>query len=193
MKPGERVLSWEEIREIWNTEQISWTARQAIRLLLCSGNRVSEIVQAPWTEFDFDNETWTIPASRYKTKRDLMTPLTPLSIDLLRELKSMYPESGWLFPAFNDCNASAPWASATLAKTTHRRKFTWKPQDLRRTWKTLAGSAGLSIEIRDRIQGHVMPGVSAKHYDKYSYINEKRDALLVWEKSLKSKLDCITR
>jgi len=40
-------------------------------------------------------------------------------------------------------------------------------RDLRRTWKTLAGKAGVSKEIRDRIQNHALQDVSSKAYDRW--------------------------
>jgi len=42
------------------------------------------------------------------------------------------------------------------------------------------GVAGISKEIRDRIQGHAFSDVSSKHYDRYDYFKEKQAALDVW-------------
>ena len=64
------------------------------------------------------------------------------------------------------------------------KKFT--PRDLRRTCKTLTGAAGLSKEIRDRLQGHALQDVSTRHYDRYDYLAEKRDAVQVWDDYLRS-------
>jgi hypothetical protein len=43
------------------------------------------------------------------------------------------------------------------------------------------GEAGISKEIRDRIQNHALNDVSSKHYDRYDYLTEKRRALEIWE------------
>ena len=53
-------------------------------------------------------------------------------------------------------------------------------RDLRRTWKTLAGQAGLSKEIRDRLQNHTLQDVSSKSYDRWNYMPEKRAAMKKW-------------
>jgi hypothetical protein len=45
---------------------------------------------------------------------------------------------------------------------------------LRRTWKTLAGKAGIPKEIRDRIQNHALHDVSSRSYDRWHYLPEKR-------------------
>ena len=57
-------------------------------------------------------------------------------------------------------------------------KFT--PRDCRRTFKTLGGKAGISKELRDRIQNHVIQDVSSRHYDRYDYLVEKQNGLKVW-------------
>jgi len=75
-KAGERALSWAEVREVWNTERLSIPARQACRLLLCSGNRVNEVVQAPWSEFDLGaneqvDETQALSTKWYFGKKEV--------------------------------------------------------------------------------------------------------------------------
>ncbi|WP_033084311.1 hypothetical protein [Colwellia psychrerythraea] len=54
------------------------------------------------------------------------------------------------------------------------------PRDFRRTCKTLIVEAGISKEMRDILQQHDKSDVSAIHYDRYSYIKEKRAALNMW-------------
>jgi hypothetical protein len=48
------------------------------------------------------------------------------------------------------------------------------------------GAAGISKEIRDRIQNHALNYVSSKHYDRYDYLTEKRMALEIWESRVNS-------
>lgn len=43
------------------------------------------------------------------------------------------------------------------------------------------GEAGISKEIRDRIQNHALNDVSSEHYDRYDYLTEKRRVLEIWE------------
>lgn len=71
------------------------------------------------------------------------------------------------------------------------RRLGWPPlqaRDLRRTWKTLAGEAGLTLDIRNRVQGHALQDVGSRHYDRHSYLPEKRAALLHWERTLTARL-----
>lgn len=59
-------------------------------------------------------------------------------------------------------------------------------RDLRRTWKTLAGKAGVPKEFRDRIQNHALQHVSSKSYDRWSYMPEK--GMTRWDKFVRALL-----
>jgi hypothetical protein len=39
---------------------------------------------------------------------------------------------------------------------------------------------GISLELRNRLQGHAMTDVGSVHYDRYEYLPEKRAAMGVW-------------
>ena len=53
----------------------------------------------------------------------------------------------------------------------------WTPHDLRRTGATLMQSMGVSLEIIDRCQNHVLPGSKVRrHYLLHDYAEEKREA-----------------
>jgi hypothetical protein len=55
---------------------------------------------------------------------------------------------------------------------------------LRRTFKTLGGSFGISLEMRNRLQGHALTDVGSVHYDRYDYLTQKREAMGGWTKRL---------
>jgi integrase len=56
----------------------------------------------------------------------------------------------------------------------------FSPRDTRRTFKTLAGAAGIDLEVRNRLQGHAFDDVGTRHYDRYDYLVEKRQAMERW-------------
>jgi hypothetical protein len=60
---------------------------------------------------------------------------------------------------------------------------------LRRTFKTLAGKAGVSKEIRDRLQNHALQDVSSKNYDGWNYMPEKRAGMPRWDKFVRALLN----
>jgi hypothetical protein len=46
-----------------------------------------------------------------------------------------------------------------------------------RTFKTLAESIGISIELGNQLQSHPMTDFGSIHYDRWEYLPEKRKAM----------------
>ena len=65
----------------------------------------------------------------------------------------------------------------------------FQPRDLRRTWKTLAGMAGIDRETRDRLQNHSRSDVGSRHYDRWAYLPDKQAAMKTWEDFLQKVVD----
>jgi integrase len=183
---GERNLSPAEIKALWETEKLSRPMHLALLFILATGQRVEEVLEATWSEFDFAEKLWTIPGERRKTSNTTtephFVPLTYLHIALLKAIKAetahrtlLFPASGVEGPRRHD---SLNHSVSRFIKASGMEKFS--PRDLRRTFKTIAGSFGLPLEIRNRLQGHAMTDVGSVHYDRYGYMAEKRAAMMVW-------------
>lgn len=107
-------------------------------------------------------------------------------------LQSIKPnQHGWYFPWAKD--PSKPVSHMTLYS------FVWRQRDRgvipyatnrdpRRTFKTLAGKAGVSKEIRDRLQNHALQDVSSKNYHRWNYMPEKRAGMAKWDKFVRAML-----
>ena len=57
--------------------------------------------------------------------------------------------------------------------------------DLRRTTRTNLSALRIPPHIAESVLGHVVTGVQ-KHYDRWTYITEKREALELWAQKLKT-------
>jgi integrase len=72
--PRDRWLSVDELRQFWgyleNTKHsISFPMVSALKLLLYTGARRSEVIEAKWSEFDLEKGLWVLPAERSKNKQ----------------------------------------------------------------------------------------------------------------------------
>ena len=191
---GHRNLSPDEIRTLWQTDLLTRPMHLALLFILATGQRVEEVLKANWSEFDFDQKLWTIPGERRKTRNKTsephLVPLTYLHIGLLKAIKAETAHKTLLFPA---AGVGGPRRYDSLGHAVRRfveasGMVTFSPRDLRRTFKTVAGSFGLSLEIRNRLQGHGMTDVGSVYYDRYGYLAEKRAAMMVWTKALRRLL-----
>ena len=57
-----------------------------VRMLLVTGQRLREVANAKWSEFDLDNALWTIPPGRMKGDAAHEVPLSPLALEILRSI-----------------------------------------------------------------------------------------------------------
>ena len=183
---GNRALSRSEIKILWHTDQLTPPMLLALKMLLTTGQRVEEVLHATWAEFDTSQMTWIIPGQRRKTRgrtsEPHIVPLTTFHTGLMNEIKQTTDHGTYLFPA---TGGEAPRRYDALTNSV--RKFvqssgieSFSPRDIRRTFKTIAGSMGISLELRNRLQGHALTDVGSVFYDRHDYLSEKRIAMQAW-------------
>ncbi|MBW4331109.1 integrase arm-type DNA-binding domain-containing protein [Stakelama sp. CBK3Z-3] len=63
--------------------------------------RPGELRQGKWSEIDFAEKVWRLPAERMKMKQPHAVPLSRQSLYLLKELRSLARSSEFLFPALH--------------------------------------------------------------------------------------------
>jgi len=160
---------------------------RAVRILMLTGQRVEEIARLHVDNWDTAEKI--IDWSKTKNGAPHAIPVPPIAAELIDSIKPN--EYGWFFPSAKD--PKRPVSHGTLYS------FMWRQRDrgvipvvtnrdLRRTWKTLAGQAGVSKEIRDRIQNHALQDVSSKSYDRWNYMREKRSGMAKWGKFARAML-----
>jgi integrase len=183
---GRRALSADEVKQVWRGRGISLPSHLTLKLLISTGQRVEEVLQAHWREFDLTEKLWTIPAERRKNRHDVtephIVPLTGFHLELLGQVRKATDHADWLFPHKDRLQ---PRKADALYQAVHRfcpanGIEPFAPRDCRRTFKTLAGSIGIDLELRNRLQGHAMTDVGSVHYDRWGYLPEKRRAMETW-------------
>jgi hypothetical protein len=66
-----------------------------------------------------------------------------------------------------------------------REPFEFDLHDLRRTVRTNLSALRIPPHISEAVLGHVIQGVQ-RHYDKWTYLDEKREALTAWGRKLEN-------
>ncbi len=88
--------------------------RLAVKLMALTFVRTTELIEARWSEFDFDAEQWRIPAERMKMKTQHIVPLSRQSIHILELLKTLTGNGAMVFP--NQNNHSKAMSNNTILK-----------------------------------------------------------------------------
>ena len=171
----ERTLKDDEIRAIWNSKE-SGAFPALVRFLLLTGARRAEAANMRWEEIEGDN--WTLPASRNKTKKDLIRPLSAAALAVIEDQRS---DSPFVFSkgrkAISTFSRDKVAFDAAIGISAHRPKDTpaYRLHDLRRTARSLLSRAGINADIGERCLGHVIGGVRGT-YDRHEFYAEKKHA-----------------
>lgn len=208
-RPRERVLTHGNIRKFWRAlddmemmtgdhmgqglkgRMLSPSTRSILRLLLLTGQRRSEVVEAEKSEFEFDaaQPVWTIPGARTKNGLLHRLPLCPLAASEFRKAFVASKSTKFVFPSDEDVRR--PMTAAAITRAMARLVLeleipTVSPHDLRRTVGTELARLGLPLHVRSLVFNHSPSsrGVTDAVYNRYAYDKEKREALATWEASL---------
>ena len=109
--PRERYLSPEEITRLDDTLTLilgtdgdgnmakQHPAAAAIKLIMVTGSRKSEVLSAEWYMFDLERGVWSKPFTHTKQKKTVHIPLSDEAVTLLKSMKEKAPAGArWLFP-----------------------------------------------------------------------------------------------
>lgn len=184
--PGKRALSAAEIAAVWRGLDAGGFAMEttaAIKLLICTGQRVRELLRMDASEIDLDAMTWTMPVEKTKMKIASHTVFLPDQARPVLQALLAKRQAGLLMPTTDWVlgKAISRWCAASGFE-----RFT--PRDLRRTWKSRAHDAGVDRYTRDLVQQHERGDTGSIHYDLADYHPQMREAMRKWSAWLDAAL-----
>jgi len=198
VRPRRRVLNDEELRAIWGAaSRTPYPYGPLIRLLVLNGQRLNEIAKAQWPEVDLDGVNdgagalLTVPPERMKEEDGHTVPLTPCAVELLRDI-ARHDDCDYIFSNFEITGKNRPFSGFSKAKRRldvgassllGRPIPHWTQHDLRRTVRTRLSRERVPAEIAEMVIAHKKGGIEGT-YNLHAYDDEKREALLAWEKRL---------
>lgn len=205
-KPRHRDLQPADVRKLWGVldnqkynkygKPLLFTPSiaLALKILLFTGQRVSEVTQAHKSEFNREDGIWTLPADRTKNGRLHRLPLTPCVWSYVDKAFSLSGDSFWLFPSPVIARDGTPAGMKPIGPTSLNHALSkiskscdvqnLRPHDFRELMATQMASQGVSELHIDTILNHVRGTVIARHYNRYMYEKEKLEAFDIWEKRL---------
>lgn len=194
-----------EIKELWQRIEgkiqndpkrpvlISKQIQIALKLLLVTGQRSSEISQAPIEEFDLEDRVWVISGSRTKNGKPHKVPLSDMAYDLVLNAMELTrkeaPDSPFLFPGWTGRNGNKRGelpigktacyhALKRVTEGTKLKRFS--VHDFRKICASQMIELGVLMEIVSEVLNHTINSVTAKHYARPNYMPQKREALNLW-------------
>ena len=189
--PKDRALSPAEIRvfhRVMESVATYPTIRLALRLILLTLVRKSELTEAKWDEIDFEKALWTIPKERMKAGRPHNVYLSQQALDIMVALRTCAGGSKYLLPSRYDPDRCM--SKATLNRVTklvvERAKELGLPiepftvHDLRRTGSTILNELGFNSDWIEKCLAHEDGRSSRAVYNRAEYGEQRRHMLQEW-------------
>jgi integrase len=170
----DRVLSDDELRQIWRATEPRGVFNALVRYLLLTATRRTEA--ARMTRAEIKDSDWIIPASRMKAGT---AHVVPLSGDARALLAAMPVIGTGQFVFTNDGRRAIADLVKPKRDLDRRSGVTgWRLHDLRRTARSLMSRGGVTPDVAERCLAHAIGGVRGI-YDRHAYFAEKQHAFEV--------------
>lgn len=175
----------EFLRTLSDAPDTDHLTKAALRLLILTWCRTSEVIGALWGEFDLATGTWLIPADRMKSNEPHTVYLSTQAIKILEELYQLTGRGKFLFP--NQRNPDDHMARTTLFQWRARHGFKNEMdihgfRSVASTWANNSGrfrpdvvEVALAHKEADRIRAA---------YNRAQYIEELRALWQDWADAL---------
>ncbi|WP_198157581.1 tyrosine-type recombinase/integrase [Methylobacterium nodulans] len=135
--------------DTYSSQQVA----NAIRLLLLTGARRSEVLAARWDQFNLESGVWTKPAASVKQAREHRVPLSVAAVALLQAMRAE-ASSAYLFPGKAEGrplgDIKKAWASICRRAGLEDLRL----HDLRHSYASYLASAGHSLPTIGALLGH---------------------------------------
>lgn len=206
---GDRTLLSQELKAYMAALSDDDISDLALKLALyAGGQRMAQLLRPKVSDYDKDTHILRLWDGKGKrtTPREHILPLAPKAAAIVEKLveractqEEANAKKEGREPTFSNLWLFSSYGKSQLVDTTPGKRVneiskTMKGEpfdlrDIRRTCETMLAGLGISKDTRAQLLSHGLSGVQAAHYDRHNYIDEKRAALVAWEK----RLDEITK
>jgi integrase len=197
-EPRERHLSEDEIKQLLRSalpgSNLTDKAKSAVKVLLATGVRVSELLSAKREDIDLDKSEWSIAEN--KSDRPHVVQLSNFAASAMKEILAIRDHDVWLFPSrtgddhvcektltkqIGDRQRGDKPPMKGRSKTKHANSLAlpggrWTPHDLRRTASTLMGELGVLDQVIERCLNHTEENKIKRTYQRQQLLAARKDA-----------------
>lgn len=169
-----------ELLQAINRANIKKITRFLILWQMHTMTRPSESALAEWSEIDFENGLWTIPAERIKTGLDHKVPLTSQTLAILEAIRPISGHSPYIFPADRNPNSHANKASANMALKRMGYQGKQTAHGLRGLARTALSDYDFPYEASEACLSHKVGNSVSQSYNHSTYLNQRIKIMQWW-------------
>ena len=174
----DRELKDDEIRKIWfASDELSPPQAAWVKLSILCGQRQKETASIQRSKLE--DGLWFLSSNDTKNRRAHVIPLPRQAHGIINDL----PQSEYIHLLCSGKSGDKPINGFSKLKEMLDQKVelekSWRLHDLRSVAPTNMARLGFSRETIKRVINHKDIGVT-RIYDRYTYLDEKREALQAW-------------
>lgn len=201
---GDRTLASEELKDYMAKLSDDNLSDLALKLdLYAGGQRMAQLLRPKASDYDKDTQTLRLWDGKGKrtAPREHLLPLAPKGAAIVEKLieraRKQEEENAkkegrepsystlWLFSSHGKTKLADTTPGKRVAEISKSMKGeSFDLRDIRRTCETMLAGMRVNKDIRAQLLSHGLSGVQDAHYDRHGYIDEKRAALVAWERRL---------
>lgn len=153
-------------------------AAWALRLLILTVARTSEVRLAPFAEFSPD--LWSLPGDRTKTGVPRRVPLVREAVKVVKICREASPNE-WLFAGY----MGRPISDMAMSALMRRQGLKARPHGFRATFRTwVEEQTDAPFEVKEACLGHAVDSETVSAYQRSDRLAKRRALLERWEKFL---------
>ena len=150
-------LTLSELARIWKAaDMLTPVYRDLARFLIAVPCRRGEAANLDWSHVDLNGAVWTMPGAMTKNGDAHRVHLPELALTILRQrhADAGEPRAGLAFPAPRSGNAIDTFSSVKADVDEAAELAGWRWHDLRRSFATTLGEAGVAEPVTDAVLNH---------------------------------------
>ena len=171
----------------------TFIVKSGLQLLALTFMRPSEVRLGEWSEIDFAEKVWRIPAKRMKMRLDHMVPLSTQALEILQNLQELTGHERLMFPGLR--SPKNPISDATFIAALRRMgydKDEMTAHGFRAMASTLLNEQGYSADVIEKQLAHNPKDKIRGVYNRAEYLPERRKMMQEWADYLSALRDNAT-
>lgn len=170
-----------EFMEALSRASIKFTTRCLIEWQLHTMVRPSEAAMAEWSEIDFENKLWILPAEKMKMSKSHKVPLTSSTLRILELMKPVSGHRDYIFPADREPRNHTNPQTANAAIKRMGFKGELVAHGLRSLASTILNETKLfDSELIEVALAHQEKNEIRAAYNRAEYVENRREVMSWW-------------
>jgi len=159
-----------------------YTTRMALTIAPYVFLRPFNIRHAEWSEIDFDEKLWRIPANKMKIKKEHVIPLTDRIVEILKEMQLFSNDAKYIFHSLS--SKSTPMSDATMNNALRRMGYSKEEivtHSFRAMFSTIAHEKSqFKHEVIETQLAHSVGSDVSRAYNRAMYLDERKELMQWW-------------